>query len=127
MATTHAIQASPSNANRNGQHAAEQALTAIATELRRIADTLERTPAEAAPEETAPQDEAAFQALRQWRADEARKQAMPPYIIATDRVLRAVAAAKPDNVEALRGVPGLGPVKVEKYGAAMVQVLGQAS
>lgn len=72
------------------------------------------------------QDEALFQALRQWRAEEARKLGMPPYIVATDKALRALVERRPQSVEELREVPGFGPVKAAKYGAGVVEVVAGA-
>lgn len=102
-------------------------LASLAAELRRVADALVHRAAQAAvePSETPlpPADEALFQNLRKWRADEARKLGMPPYIVATDRVLRAVVEKRPVTVEALRGVPGFGPAKTEKYGASVLELV----
>lgn len=120
----------------------DRALHAIADELRRIGDALSRTanhvsgaqPPVASGETDAkpaavalsPQDEALFQALREWRAEEARKQGMPPYIVATDKALRALAERRPQSVEELRGVPGFGPAKAAKYGANVVELVAGA-
>src|SRR5688572_2802246 len=100
----------------------DRALRAIADELRRIGDALEAKGVAAAAEPTSAEDEAAepamspqeeslFQSLREWRAGEARKLGMPPYIVATDKVLRAVAQKRPTTVEDLRQIPGFGPAK----------------
>ena len=120
----------------------DRALRAIADELRRIGDALSRTanhvsgaqpsleagePAvQARPVALSPQDEALFQALREWRAEEARKQGMPPYIVATDKALRALAERRPQSVDELRGVPGFGPAKAAKYGANVVELVAGA-
>jgi len=116
----------------------DRALRAIADELRRIGDALEaRAAAHAVPAEAgnadagaeAPlsaQEEALFQSLRAWRAEEARKLGMPPYIVATDKVLRAVAQKRPTTVEDLREIPGFGPAKTAKYGPGVVEVVAAA-
>lgn len=122
----------PSSAPTPQSGGSERALYAIASQLRRIADHLAEKPTDAASEgddvapTLAPADEALFQSLRKWRADEARKLGMPPYIVATDRVLRAVAETRPTNVEDLRKVPGFGPAKTEKYGPGVVEVVAAA-
>lgn len=113
-----------------------QALAAIAHELRRIADAMEHrlgatasqaasTAADAVATQPAlpPAEEALFQSLREWRAGEARKLGMPSYIVATDKVLRAVANAKPASVDDLREIPGLGPAKTAKYGDGILAVV----
>ncbi len=111
------------------------ALRAIADELRRIGDALSRTanhvahaPQPAAPPAApaSPQEEALFQSLREWRANEARKLGMPPYIVATDKALRALAQRRPATVEELKGVPGFGPAKAAKYGADVVHLVAGA-
>lgn len=121
----------------------DRALRSIAAELRRIADALgarqsepatdaadsEEPAATVAAEEAPalpPQDEALFQSLREWRAGEARKLGMPPYIVATDKALRAVAQRRPRRVEDLQEVPGFGPAKAAKYGPALVEVVAAA-
>jgi ATP-dependent DNA helicase RecQ len=107
----------------------ERALFGILAQLRRIADTLEHTPAEAA-EQNEPEansaEEQLFQELRKWRAEEARKLGMPPYIVATDKVLRAVVASRPATEEDLRNVPGFGPAKAAKYGPGLLEVVAAA-
>ena len=40
-------------------------------------------------------DEAGFEALRAWRAAEAKAQGVPPYVIFHDSVLRDIAAVRP--------------------------------
>lgn len=92
----------------------------LVEQLRRIADALAGEGNARALNDT---DESLFQALRKWRAEEARKQGMPPYIVASDRVLLAVVAKKPTTLDALREVPGFGPAKTEKYGPALVDVV----
>ena len=118
----------------------DRALRAIADELRRIGDALSRTAnhvtaAEAtapagdeqpAPAPVSPQEEALFQSLREWRANEARKLGMPPYIVATDKALRALAQRRPATVEELKGVPGFGPAKAAKYGSDVVSLVAGA-
>lgn len=120
----------------------DRALRAIVDELRRIGDALEsrHAAAAAAPEAVeepgtqateaapamSPQEEALFQSLREWRAGEARKLGMPPYIVATDKVLRAVAQKRPSSVEDLRQIPGFGPAKTAKYGAGVVELIATA-
>ena len=65
-------------------------------------------------------DEALFQALRTWRLEQARAQGVPPYVIFHDSHLRAIAAHRPVTLEALSEVKGVGPIKLEKYGAAVI-------
>jgi len=68
-------------------------------------------------------DPALFEALREWRHSEASEQGKPPYVVAHDKSLEAVAAMKPKNEKELLDVPGFGPAKVEKYGEAIYKIV----
>lgn len=70
-----------------------------------------------------PADPELFEALRSWRAELAREQSVPPYVIAHDKALMAVAALKPQDAKALLNVPGFGSAKVEKYGDAIYEIV----
>ncbi|MEW2350767.1 DNA helicase RecQ [Streptomyces sp. NPDC006684] len=67
-----------------------------------------------------------FEALRAWRAEQAREQAVPAYIVFTDATLRAIVAARPDSVEGLTGVSGVGEKKRATYGEGVVAALKAA-
>lgn len=64
-----------------------------------------------------------LEALRSWRLATARASGVPAYVILHDSTLAAVAAAMPSTVEELMGLPGLGPVKGSRYGAALLDVV----
>ncbi len=64
-----------------------------------------------------------FEALRAFRIEQARRQQVPPYVIASDRTLRHVAALRPDSPETLELVHGIGPAKAERYGAALLEIV----
>ena len=59
---------------------------------------------------------ATFEALRAWRSRRSRDDAVPAYVVAHDSTLRAIADAGPTTLAALRRVPGMGAVKLERYG-----------
>jgi ATP-dependent DNA helicase RecQ len=67
-------------------------------------------------------DEALFERLRAWRASVAKEHGVPPYVVFHDATLRAIAAARPGSLEALRGISGVGERKLENYGAAIVRI-----
>ncbi len=67
-----------------------------------------------------------FDALRAWRAEKARELRLPPYVIAHDTTLAAIAAARPGSVEALWRVKGIGPAKADRYGPEILDVVGRA-
>ena len=49
---------------------------------------------------------------------------MPAYIVFSDAVLRSMASLKPRTPGEMLRVPGVGPVKLERYGAAFLEALG---
>jgi len=51
---------------------------------------------------------------------------MPPYVIAHDATLRAIADANPRSLAALNRVKGMGPQKVDKYGDEILAILAAA-
>jgi ATP-dependent DNA helicase RecQ len=71
----------------------------------------------------APADVGLFEALRAWRAGEAKTQGVPAYIVFGDATLRAVAAARPSSLDELDGISGIGAKKREAYGDALLQVV----
>ena len=71
----------------------------------------------------APGSEAVFAKLRAWRLEVARRQKLPPYVIFHDSVLRSIAAIRPADLDTLAGISGLGPAKLERYGAEVLKAL----
>jgi len=71
-----------------------------------------------------PGDTATFEALRAWRREEAKRQAVPPYVIFSDRTLADLARERPATPEALTRIGGVGQVKLARYGEAVLGVLG---
>ncbi|WP_330459234.1 DNA helicase RecQ [Streptomyces sp. NBC_00820] len=71
------------------------------------------------PEELLP----AFEALRAWRAEQAREQGVPPYVIFHDATLREIVARGPASVRDLGTVGGVGEKKLAKYGEGVLAVL----
>jgi ATP-dependent DNA helicase RecQ len=70
-----------------------------------------------------PGDAATFEALRAWRREEAKRQAVPPYVIFSDRTLADLARERPTTPEALTRIGGVGQVKLARYGEAVLGVL----
>ncbi|MEH0546151.1 DNA helicase RecQ [Streptomyces sp. B21-105] len=71
------------------------------------------------PEELLP----AFEALRAWRAEQAREQGVPAYVIFHDATLREIATVWPTSVRQLGGISGVGEKKLVTYGEGVVAVL----
>jgi ATP-dependent DNA helicase RecQ len=66
-----------------------------------------------------------FEALRSWRAGEAREQGVPAYIVFGDATLRAVAEARPATARELDGITGIGAKKLESYGEKLLAVVAE--
>jgi ATP-dependent DNA helicase RecQ len=62
-------------------------------------------------------------ALRAWRSATAREHAVPAYVVFHDSTLEALAATKPQALDELRGISGIGATKLERYGAALLTIL----
>jgi len=72
-------------------------------------------------------DASLLAALKAWRLQQARDQAVPPYVVFHDRTLMEIAARLPADLEALSQVSGVGAAKLERYGQAVLQVLQSAA
>jgi DNA helicase-2/ATP-dependent DNA helicase PcrA len=68
-------------------------------------------------------DPAVWAALTTWRAETAQASGVPAYVIFHDATLAAVAEARPRNRAELLALPGLGPVKAQRYGDTLLAVL----
>ena len=64
-----------------------------------------------------------FEALRARRRELAAEAGVPPYVIFHDSTLREMAKAKPASLHALSGVSGVGAAKLDRYGAAFVELI----
>ena len=64
-----------------------------------------------------------FEALRARRRELAAEAGVPPYVIFHDSTLREMAEQKPVTLAALAQVSGVGEAKLERYGAAFVEVI----
>ncbi len=65
----------------------------------------------------------AFEALRAWRAEQAREQGVPAYVIFHDATLREIVTRWPGSVRELGTVSGVGEKKLATYGEGVLQVL----
>lgn len=70
-----------------------------------------------------PEQAEVFERLRAWRASEAKEQGVPGYVVFGDATLAALAAHQPSDDVGLLAISGIGEVKLERYGAAVLRVL----
>ena len=62
-------------------------------------------------------------ALRAWRTARARADAVAPFIVFHDSTIEAIAARRPRSIAELRRVPGVGPMKLDRYGDEIIGVI----
>ncbi|HEV3400542.1 MAG TPA: HRDC domain-containing protein, partial [Acidimicrobiales bacterium] len=55
-----------------------------------------------------------------------RAAGVPAFVVLHDNTLAAVAEARPADHDALLAVPGMGPVRTERYGQALLEVVAGA-
>ena len=70
-------------------------------------------------------DRELFQKLRAWRRSEAEERSVPPYVIFSDKTLRELARVRPTTLVELRQVYGVGDAKLEAFGSALVELIGE--
>lgn len=70
-------------------------------------------------------DEELFMALRALRKRLADEADAPPYVIFPDRTLKEIALSKPRTEEELAMIHGVGRVKLQKYGAAFLELVNR--
>jgi len=70
-------------------------------------------------------DEAVFDALKAWRKARADEQSAPAFVVFTDATLMAIAEAMPRDLSALARIGGVGPAKLERYGAGVLAILDE--
>ena len=69
------------------------------------------------------QEDALFQKLRALRMDLAQKQNVPPYVIFHDTTLIAMVQARPQDLESLAQISGVGEAKLARYGKAFLEAI----
>jgi ATP-dependent DNA helicase RecQ len=67
-----------------------------------------------------------FEALRGWRREVAKEHGVPAYTVFHDSTLRELAIRLPRSLDELRSISGIGATKLERYGAALLDVVQRA-
>lgn len=70
-------------------------------------------------------DEQLWEALRAWRKATADAASVPAFVVFTDATLLAIAEQTPSTLQELAKVSGVGAVKLERYGDAVLAVLAE--
>jgi DNA helicase-2/ATP-dependent DNA helicase PcrA len=64
-----------------------------------------------------------FEALRAWRLDRAREDAVPPYVVFHDSTLVEIATRRPTTRTGLASIGGVGPTKLDRYAGQVLAVI----
>jgi DNA helicase-2/ATP-dependent DNA helicase PcrA len=67
-------------------------------------------------------DHSLYDELFGWRADRAKTEKMPAFVVFTDATLIAIAETRPTDERSLLRIAGIGRVKVDKYGDDVIRI-----
>jgi len=70
-----------------------------------------------------PEDLVLFNALRSLRAELAKEQNVPAFVIFHDSTLRNIAEQRPTSIDALGKVGGIGGTKLARYGERLIEIV----
>lgn len=90
----------------------------LATNAERIIGRCSACPSDIDPE--------LVETIRAWRAETAREMSVPAYVIFSDATLAAIAEARPTDEAGLLAVPGIGPVKFQRFGPQLLALIADA-
>ncbi len=90
-------------------------------ELGRVSDTRKVSDTAVALPETP-----VFAALRAWRAERAKADEVPAYVVFHNSTLAEIAERGPSTLAELGRIPGVGPTKLERYGDDVLETLSRA-
>ncbi|AHH94466.1 ATP-dependent DNA helicase UvrD2 [Kutzneria albida] len=68
-------------------------------------------------------DEELLARLKQWRKARATQLRVPVYVVFTDNTLTAIAEQRPVDTGGLVAIPGIGPTKLDKFGADVLALV----
>lgn len=69
-------------------------------------------------------EEAALrEALTAWRKERCKTDGVPAYVVLDNKTLDAIASETPTTLGELGGIPGIGPAKLERYGADILGIV----
>jgi ATP-dependent DNA helicase RecQ len=65
-----------------------------------------------------------FKRLREWRGETSKAEGIPPYIICNNIQLAKIAVTRPNSLNELQEIEGIGNAKREKYGTDILKLVG---
>ncbi len=68
-------------------------------------------------EPTGPREAALREVLTNWRRDRSKEDGVPAYVVFDNKTLDAIARVEPTSLGDLGAISGIGPAKLERYGA----------
>ena len=71
------------------------------------------------------ESEELFEALRQLRKRLADQEALPAYIVLSDKVLHLLSTSRPTTLEAFGNISGIGEYKKKKYGKEFIELISK--
>ena len=71
-------------------------------------------------------DDPTYVALKEWRLKRSKRDEVPAYVVFHNSTLAEIAARRPRSITELASVPGIGPAKLERYGAELLEALAAA-
>lgn len=99
---------------------------AMLSNVPRSAPRRKRRPTEPGPPLTA-DERRTVNLLKRWRMERAGAQRVPAYMICADKTLESLARERPENLEQLRTIYGLGDAKIERFGEDLLAALRDAT
>jgi DNA helicase-2/ATP-dependent DNA helicase PcrA len=66
-------------------------------------------------------------ALKAWRLERSRADGVPAFVVLHDTTINDIAAAQPASERELARISGIGPTKLERYGADILAVISDGS
>jgi ATP-dependent DNA helicase RecQ len=82
-----------------------------------------REPAKKAPARAKEETGGLFEELRALRREIAAAENVPPYVVFSDKTLMAMCGKKPSNGREFLSVPGVGEMKLKKYGEKFIEAI----
>ncbi len=68
-----------------------------------------------------------FEALKSLRLQLAQERKVPAYVVFSDATLIEIATRRPSSLEEMLGITGIGPTKLERYGAAFLKLVTEST
>ena len=84
-----------------------------------------RSRPEPAGDTFSPDQLALEQRLRDWRKSESEKMGLPQFFVLGTTALRSIVLTRPKTLAQLRSIHGIGPDKIDRFGASILAVCSQ--